>query len=373
MATSTNHRAGTALVVGGTGPTGPHVVNGLLDRGYTVAILHSGRHESELIPAHVEHIHTNAFDVAAVAAALGARTFDLVVPMYGRLRDLATYFAGRCGRVISVGGAPVYRGFGWPEANHPHGMAVPTREHDPLAGPGDNPKVLKMIETEQVLFEQHPTATHLRYPRLYGPFQVQPKEWCVVRRVLDGRRRIIVPDGGLPLIVLAYSRNAAQALLTAVDRPDVAAGRIVHVTDERTVTVGQWVQLLAEGLGAEIELVGMPWELARPAWPFGECSNHHRVLSTELLCAELGHRDLTPVTDALPLTARWLADHPLERGSVTEHGLQDPFDYAAEDRLIDAWGSALEQLRPVAEAADPHWTDRYAHTSVDAKLGIDTA
>jgi len=360
-----------ALVIGGTGPTGPHVVNGLLDRGYEVAILHSGRHESDLIPARVEHLHTDAFDVGKVDEILGGRVFDLVVSMYGRLRDLAVFFAGRCGRFVSVGGAPIYRGFGWPEANHPAGMPLPTRERDPRAGAGDNPKVLKMAETEDVLFAHHPDACHLRYPRLYGPGQVQPKEWCIVRRVLDGRRRIIVPEGGLVVAVLAYSVNAAHALLCAVDRPEAAAGKVVNVTDERAVTLGQWAQLLAEGLGEEIELIGMPWELARPAWPFGEATPHHRVLSTELLCGPLGYRDVLGVEAALPATGRWLADHPVERGSVTERGLQDPFDYDAEDRLIDAWGQALETLRPVAEAADPGWVDRYAHTSVDAHLGIE--
>jgi len=31
-----------ALIIGGTGPTGPFIVNGLLERGYAVA-LHEGR------------------------------------------------------------------------------------------------------------------------------------------------------------------------------------------------------------------------------------------------------------------------------------------------------------------------------------------
>lgn len=79
----------TALVIGGTGPTGPHVVNGLLERGHRVTILHSGRHESDLIGPEVEHLHTDAFDRAAVAATVGGREFDLVVPMYGRPRDHA--------------------------------------------------------------------------------------------------------------------------------------------------------------------------------------------------------------------------------------------------------------------------------------------
>lgn len=360
-----------ALVVGGTGPTGPHVVNGLLQRGYTVTILHSGRHESDLLPENLEHIHTDAFDASAVRGAITGRNFELVAAMYGRLRDLAPLFAGRCERFVSIGGVPVYRGFGWPESNHPSGMRIPTREDDGRAIEGDNPKVIKMGQTEDVVFEHHPKATHLRYPRIYGPMQVQPKEWSIVRRILDGRRRMIVSDGGLTLNVLAYSINAAQALLTAVDRPEESGGHCVNVTDERSVTMGQWIQLLAEGLDVEMELVSLPYSLARPAWPLGESTNHHRILSTEFLRTTMGYRDVLGVESALPATARWLADHPLERGSITERGLQDPFNYEAEDRLIDAWGEAVTVLDPVAAGADPGWVDRYSHTAPDAHLLID--
>src|SRR5688500_332544 len=119
----------TALVIGGTGPTGPHVVNGLLERSYDVTILHSGRHESSLIPDSVAHIHTDAFDVAQVLSAVAGtavETPDVLMVMYGRLRDLAVAFAGRCGRFLSVGGVPVYRGFGWPGSMEPTGMRIPT-------------------------------------------------------------------------------------------------------------------------------------------------------------------------------------------------------------------------------------------------------
>jgi nucleoside-diphosphate-sugar epimerase len=33
-----------ALVIGGTGPTGPYVVEGLLQRDYEVTIMHGGFH-----------------------------------------------------------------------------------------------------------------------------------------------------------------------------------------------------------------------------------------------------------------------------------------------------------------------------------------
>jgi nucleoside-diphosphate-sugar epimerase len=290
--------------------------------------------------------------------------------MYGRLRDLAVAFAGRCGRFLSVGGVPVYRGYGWPESLQPTGMRIPTREDGLRALPTDNPKVVKMVQTEDVVFAHHPTATHFRYPRLYGPDQVVPKEWCIVRRLLDGRRRLIVGDGGLSVITMAYTLNAAHTLLCALDRPDAAAGQALNVSDECAVSMRQWISLIAGGLGIEVELVNLPWDLARPMHPQFEGSHDHRLLSTERLRADIGYRDLLDVHEALPLTARWLVDHSLY-GTVTEQALRDPFDYEAEDRLIDAWQGAVADLMPVVESADPGYVDRYAPTSVDMHLGID--
>ena len=39
-----------ALVIGGTGPTGHFVVNGLIARGFEVSILHTGNHEVARFP-----------------------------------------------------------------------------------------------------------------------------------------------------------------------------------------------------------------------------------------------------------------------------------------------------------------------------------
>src|SRR5476649_134315 len=46
-----------ALVIGGTGPTGPFVVEGLHRRGFDVTILHGGQHEVEFAVPNVRHIH----------------------------------------------------------------------------------------------------------------------------------------------------------------------------------------------------------------------------------------------------------------------------------------------------------------------------
>ena len=49
-----------ALVIGGTGPTGPDVVAALLERSFTVTVLHRGLHEpDEEVLRRVEHIHAD--------------------------------------------------------------------------------------------------------------------------------------------------------------------------------------------------------------------------------------------------------------------------------------------------------------------------
>ncbi len=105
-----------ALVVGGTGPTGPFIVDGLRARGFEVAIFHRGTHEIPEIGPEVEHIHGDPHFPETIADALGDRTFDLVVATYGRIRFLAQHFVGRTGRFVSVGGFPVYKGFSIPSS-----------------------------------------------------------------------------------------------------------------------------------------------------------------------------------------------------------------------------------------------------------------
>lgn len=358
-----------ALVIGGTGPTGPGVVNGLVERGYETAILHTGRHEVDTIPPSVEHVHTNPFRIDEVSSALGSRVFDVVFAMYGRLRDLAPYFAGRTGRFVAVGGVPAYRGFARPHLNAPRGMLVPVRETAPRAVGDENDKVAKIVATEDVVFAHHPEATLFRYPLIYGPGQINPREWLIVRRLIDGRRRIIVSDGGLTLRTAAYGPNASHALVLAVDHQDAAAGKAYNISDEHVLTAAQTIEVIAAALDAEVELVNLPAALATPARPFlGAEHTLHQFTGVDALRHDLGYRDPVPPIEALTLTARHLRDNPVERGSTTEMRLQDPFDYDAEDALIEAYRAAITEAREVAEAYDPGFRDRYAPGSDDWRL-----
>ncbi len=348
-------------MIGGTGPTGPYVVNGLVERGYEVTILHTGNHEVDTIPAGLEHVHTDPFDEVAVLEALGPRNFELVVAMYGRLRMLARVLQGRCERFVSVGGVPVYRGFARPDTLFPMGMPLPTRE-DGIKIEGDEVgKVIKILESEAVVFEHHPTATHLRYPLIYGPGQLLPREWLIVRRILDGRRTIVLPDAGLSLRTAAYGENAAHALLCCVDRPDASAGRAYNVGDEHTLTLSQITEVIAAALDHEWELVGMPLALAPHTRGLLATSwTNHRVTGIEAIRADVGYRDVVPAVEAYARTAHWLAANPPLAGGREERGLQDPFDYEWEDRLVAAWRASTASVAAVAGSGGHRFVDRYA-------------
>jgi nucleoside-diphosphate-sugar epimerase len=349
---------GRALVIGGTGPTGIWIVNGLLERGWDVTILHRGAHERAEVPAEVEHLHHDPFDAEDLAGALAGRTDDLVVAMYGRLRRVAELTAGRVERFVSVGGVPAIRGW----MNPWIGVPVPADESAPsVDDPEQDEKGFRVARTEQAVFANHPDAAHVRYPYAYGPYQLVPREWSIVRRVLDGRRRMVVADDGLTLHHHGYTVNLAHAVLLAVDQPEAAAGQVFNAGDDEVLTVRQVIEIVAGALDAEMELVSLPHELAVPARPLlTQPQPTHRVLDTSKLRHRLGYRDPVPAREAVAHTARWLAEHRPEPGGAEETVLTDPFAYAAEDELMDAWTAAVAGLPPVAFDPPPGYGLAYS-------------
>jgi len=316
-------------------------------------------------------VHTNPFDEAALREALGARTFDVCVATYGRLRVTAKVMAGRCGRFVSVGGAPAYSGYMNADAWTPAGMPVPTREDArTVPGESEDAKGFRIRRTEEAVLAIHPTAAHFRYPYVYGKYQLLPREWLVVRRILDRRPFIVVPDDGLTLCHYGYAQNLAHALLLAIDKPEASAGEIYNCGDEEILTLRQVIELVTAACGAQLELVSMPWELAVCARPLVmQQRTTHRVLDLTKLRVQLGYRDVVPAREALAATARELLANPLERGGKEEKSLTDPFDYAAEDDLVGSWRRALASVPPPKFAREPGFTLSYSGPGGTARKG----
>ncbi|MEM9620173.1 MAG: epimerase [Pseudomonadota bacterium] len=349
-----------ALVIGGTGPTGHFIVNGLIERGYQVAILHTGNHEVDEIPDQVEHIHTNPFDDAQLRAAVGERTWDITIATYGRLRRVAEIMRGRTGRFYSVGGGPAYRGYMNAEALWPYGMMVPVPEDAPKTrSETEDGKGYRVLQSEAVVFDHHPDATHFRYPYIYGRYQIAPREWPIVKRVLDKRPFIVLPDAGLALNHHGCAANMAHAVLLSVDHEATARGQIYNCGDEKVMSLKQVVQICAEALDYDLEIISMPYDLAVCARPLmGQPWSAHRVFDLSKIKQDLGYRDIVDPVAGLTDAARWYVDNPI--GEYGEKVLQDPFDYAAEDALVAAWHNLRAHMPQDLFQVTPGYTASYS-------------
>lgn len=355
----------TALVVGGTGPTGPDVVNGLCARDYDVTIFHSGFHEVEFT-GDVRHIHGDPHFPETIASALGTAEYDVVIAQYGRLRHLIAHFTGRAGHVVGIGGSTGQLAARdadvWGELGRP---AVITEEQHILETDEErNTFGYRMAMACQGLLDAHAsgsfTATYIGYPILYGPRQPGSREWSIVRRILDGRQRIILPDGGLKLDSRGYVGNVSLAPLLAVDHPEISGGKTYVVADAEIHTYRQRVEFIARHLGREVEIVDIPFPFAKPAYPLYRNTREHRVGISRRARQELGYIDTYSAAEGLRHTVDWLVANPPEPGGEIEHQLGDPFDYEGEDTLIAAWHRAVGELGEVTYEV-PEYAHIYRH------------
>jgi nucleoside-diphosphate-sugar epimerase len=343
-----------ALVVGGTGPSGPHIVDGLIRHGWDVTVLHGGQHEAEFVEP-VEHLHVDPHFEEPLRDALAGRTFELSIATYGRVRIVADVLRGRTGHLVTASARPLA-----PPEDPRWGPLGPPTHPDESAPACDAPErgslQHQVWRTERQVLQGHLdgayTATVLRYPLIYGPHAPANPDWRYVRRILDGRRSLLLADGGQAGPGRGYAANVAHAVLLAAENPTVSGGQTYNVGDLTQYGQAQLVRLIAALLGRDVEVVTVPSHVADAVYrPLG--GSVLRQSDLFKIRHELGYRDVVPVHDAVRRSVEWLVSHRPERGGEVERQLGDPFDYDYEDRVADLYRGALAEALRQAGAARP--------------------
>jgi nucleoside-diphosphate-sugar epimerase len=329
------------LVIGGTGFVGPAIVKELTRRGHAVTVYHRGEREVEL-PASVTHIHGDRRDYSRFQVDLARLAPDAVVddiPMNADdARSLVEALRGRIVSSVHLSSGDVYA------PNQP----IPITEDVP-ANPAEAAELklhgqtipYSKVAVESVIREAQAAgdypATILRLPAVYGPGDRLAREWFYVKRVLDGRRRIAVPDGGLGLFHRGYVDDVARAVVLALESPQ-AAGRIYNVGHEGVLTVWGITELVAEVMGHEWMIVPVAGEALPPTNPFA--APYPIVYDLGRIRTELNYRESVSLKEGMERTVAWLNKHQPtpESWGLARYLRHDPFDYAAEDRAIEAAG-----------------------------------
>lgn len=318
-----------ALVLGGTKFFGPFVVDELLARGVEVAVLSRGEAPfAEL----VRRYRGNASDRTAVRRALRSWQPHALIDMLHdgpeQAQNVMNACAGKVERSVHMSCGTVY-------GSSP---TCPVNEQTEVAHREEvSPEVSAQIAADEVVLEAAASgapAAIVRLPELYGPRDPKCAEWFFARRVLDGRSRIALPDAGLHICHRGFVQNMAWGVAQAVTAAR-APGQLYNLGEEKLYTLAQLARGVARALGHEWELYSVPGHL----WT----APYARTCFFDLrkARAQLRYRDKMIPRDGLELTLSWLCQQP--RGDAwVWPGIEDPFNYAREDELIEAHGRKLE-------------------------------
>ena len=196
------------------------------------------------------------------------------------------------------------------------------------------------------MFEQHPSATHFRYPYVYGPYQLRAAR--VVRRAPHPRRPAVHRAARRRAHALSLRlRREPGARGAARGRPARGVGRADLQLRRRggaDAAPGRRDRRdrARRGRSRSCRCRGR----SRSARGRSSCraARTHRVFDLAKLRTQLGYRDVVPAREALRAHRALARRAPARGGGMEERVLQDPFDYAAEDALVAAWRSALAAL-----------------------------
>ncbi len=330
------------LVIGGTGFIGPHLVRVLSQMGHSLAVFHRGSTPADL-PA--ESILGERRDLAAIRPKADV-VIDLILSSGVQAKSLMGAFRGIAGRVVVASSIDVYRACGVLHGSEEGPLEpVPLTEDSPLRTKLQTypPAQVKMLQKlfgwideeydkipveRAVLGDPELPGTVLRLPMIYGPGDHLCRFHPVLKRIDDGRRRILFEEGWAAWrSPRGYVENVAAALaLAAVS--ERAAGRVYNVAETPAFSELDWAGKIAAATGWDGEFITLPKERIPPHLVAPGNSAQHWEADSTLIRRELGYKEPVPLDEAIHRTIDWARAHP--PGEFIPHR----FDYPAEDAAV---------------------------------------
>ena len=343
------------LLIGGTGFIGPHVAAALLAHGHQVVVFHRGNSD---VPAGTNETIGDRRRLSAHSSDLRALRPDVVIDVIlssgSQASELMAVFQGSTGRVVAVSSCDVYRACGIT-----HGLEEGPLEPLPLTEssalrtklqtyPAAQVEMLQQVfgwldaeydkipVEREILGHARVPATVVRLPMVYGPGDPLHRFQPVVKRVLDGRRRIPMSAemaGWRATKAYVEDVGAAIALAATSDR---AAGRIYNVGERDALTELEWARLIARALHWQGEFRLVPDAVLPPPLRAPGNTAQQWVTDTSRIRTELGFAEAVPRDEAVRRTVEWEATNP--PAGFTPY----VFDYEAEDAALTATESVRD-------------------------------
>jgi nucleoside-diphosphate-sugar epimerase len=334
---------GRAVVIGGCGFIGAPISRALVAGGWRVDVVSRATPG----PEGTRHVPADRKDPEALRAAVGddADVLVDVIPLDPEDGEQLVALSPGVGSIVAISSAAVYtdaRGraiLAGPDDPAP-ALPIPISESQPTAAPGSDGYAARKASIEASLRESASVpVTILRPSAVFGAGDTASREWWVVKRILDGRVRIVTTSSRFHQTDVEL---VADLVRRAADNP---GNRVLNAADAESRPVPEIAEAVASALGhawREVRVLDRPDpESGAGASPWA--ASVPIVLDTAAAAEQLGATEVRSHAEAVESACRWLVDsvsgcdwrEVLPR-SAQHYG--ELFDYEAEDRLLDAEG-----------------------------------
>ena len=331
---------GRAVVIGGCGFIGAPIARALLAGGWLVDVVS----RTTPGPEGTRHIPADRKDIEALRAAVGNDADALVdvIPMDRADGEQLVALSPEVGGIVAISSTAVYtdargRAILAGQDDPAPTLPIPITESQPTATPGDDGYAARKAAVETVLRESASApVTILRPSAVFGAGDTASREWWVVKRILDGRDRIVTTSS-------RFHQTDVELVADLVRRAaDSPGDRVLNAADAESRPVPEIAEAVATALGhawREVRVLDRPDpETGAGASPWA--ASVPIVLDTGAASEQLGAGEVRPHSEAVESACRWLVAVVDGRDwrEVLPRSAQhyaELFDYAAEDSLLD--------------------------------------
>ena len=247
VATQSGGTGPRVLFIGGTGVISAAAAQRAVAVGHRLTILNRGSETVRPAPEGAELLKADIRDTASVRAALGSRTFDVVVDFVAFTTDHVAadieLFAGRTGQYVFISSASAYQK---PPAR------LPILESTPLRNPFWQYSRDK-IACEDLLVRTYRQngfpATIIRPSHTYDQTMIAlTGGWTDIARMRAGRP-VVVHGDGTSLWTLTHASDVAKALVGLLGLPQ-AVGDSFTITSDEYLPWNEIYEIFAQAAGA---------------------------------------------------------------------------------------------------------------------------
>jgi nucleoside-diphosphate-sugar epimerase len=246
----------SAIIIGGTGQIGRAVGQSLLGLGWTVSITHRGNHPlpQSLIDQGARVIVHDRDQEASLARAIGQGADAVIdtIAFDATHADQLLEIQGDVGSIVAISSSSVYcdsqgRTLDEARANGFPDLLGPMKETQATVPPGDETYSTKKVALERRLLDRATRpVTILRPCAIHGVACAHPREWWLVKRMLDGRAIIPLAYRGESRFHTTSATNIAALIGLVLKAP---ATQILNVGDEAAISVAQIGEVIGRHIG----------------------------------------------------------------------------------------------------------------------------